>query len=99
MIQQTYCSKTNILKFDLLLKYFITLTVYNNVNDNDPNNVLFTVFHHSQGTRGNHLNLLCPQPRTTLYKYSVHCVGHNVWNTLPDNIKKIVAVLIYSNVK
>lgn len=77
----------NILKFDLLLKYFTALTIYKYVNDNDLNNVLFTVFHHSQGTRGNHLNLLCPQPRTTLYKHSIHCVGPNVWNVLPDYIK------------
>ena len=77
----------NILTFELLLQYFITLTIHKNVNDNNPNNVIFTVFHHTQGTRGNHHNLLCPQPRTTLYKLSVHCVGPKVWNTLPDDIK------------
>lgn len=87
----------SILKFDLLIKYFITLTIYRNVNDNDPNNVIFTVFHHNQGTRGNHHNLICPQPRTTLYKFSVHCVGPKVWNTLPDDVKKFCNFNIIKN--
>ena len=75
-----------ILKFDLLLKYFMILSIYRNINNNDPNNITFNVFHHSKGTRGNHLNLRCPKARTTFYKYSIHCRGPKVWNTLPDNI-------------
>ncbi len=78
----------NILKFDLLIKYCITLTIYKNVNDSDANNKIFSMFHHGRGTRGDHQNLICPRPRTTLYKHSVHCVGPNVWNTLPDDVKK-----------
>lgn len=31
----------NIFKFDLLMKYFITLTIYKNINDNDPYNIIF----------------------------------------------------------
>ena len=35
----------NIVKFDLLMKYFITLTIYKNVYDNDPNNIIYNMFH------------------------------------------------------
>ena len=73
------------LKFYLLLKYFMMLSIYRNINDNDPNNVIFNVFHQSQCTRGYHLNLICPQARTILYKFSIHCVGPKVWNTLPPH--------------
>ena len=45
------------------------------------------MYHHSQGTHGDHLNLICFQARTTLYKYSIHCVGPKVWNTIPHHIK------------
>ena len=77
----------NVLKFDLLNQYFIMLTIYKNINDSNIENIIFTIFHHSQGTRGNHRNLRCPQARTTLYKFSVHCIGPKVWNTLPEDIK------------
>ncbi len=40
----------NILKFELLIRYFITLTIHKNVNDPDPNNIIFSMFHHTQGT-------------------------------------------------
>ena len=61
--------------------------MYRDINNNDPNDIIFNVFHHSLVTRENHLNLICLQARTTLYKISKHCVGLKVWNTLPDDIK------------
>ena len=70
-----------------LLKYFMMLSMYRNINNNYPNNKIYNVFHHSQCTRGNHLNLICPQARTRLYTFSIHCVGPKVWNTLPYDIK------------
>ena len=74
-----------LLRFDLLLKYFMMLSIYRNTNDNDPN-AIFNMFHHRQGIGGNHLNLICPQAGTTLYKCSIHCVGLKVWNTLPHHM-------------
>ncbi len=59
----------------------------NYLSGNDPNNIIFNVFHHSQGTRVNHLNLICSQARTSLYKFSIHCVGPKVWKILSDEIR------------
>ena len=61
------------------------LSIYRNINNNDTNNIISNVYH-SQGTRGNLLNMICPKARTALYKFSIQCVGPKVWNT-PDDIK------------
>ena len=44
---------------------------------------------HSEDTRGNDIDFRCPQPRTTLYKYSMYCVDSICWNNLPNNLKSI----------
>ena len=49
---------------------------------------MFRFVHHSQGNKGNDNNLLCPQPRTILYTFSIHCFGPKCWNALPDDMKK-----------
>ena len=78
-----------LLKFEFLKKYFLLLQIYNDINNNDDSNKLFTVLHHSHGTRGNNINLICPQARTTIYKCSMHCVGPICWNSLPNELRNI----------
>ena len=56
---------------------------------------MFRVIRYSQDTRGNNVNLLCPQPRTTLYKFSIHCFGPKCWNALPDDIKIIANLNLF----
>ena len=87
-----------LLRFDFLLKYFCLLRVYNDVINNSQNSKMFRVLQHSLGTRGNNVNLLCPQPRTTLYKYSIHCFAPKCWNALPDDLK-LIANLNLSKIK
>ena len=69
-----------LMRFEFLKKYVLVLNIYNDINNSSDNNTIFTVFHHIQGRRGNHIALRCPQPRPTLYKCSMHCVGHIGWN-------------------
>ena len=38
-------------------------------------------------TRGNDVNLIPPQFRTTLFKHSILCTGPQLWNDLPSHLK------------
>ena len=61
-------TELGLLKFNLIKKYFLLLNVFKDMNNKDDVNTnIFTVFQHGQGTRGNNINLVSPQPRTTLF--------------------------------
>ena len=55
---------------------------------------MFRFIYHSQGTRGINIKL-CPQPRTTLYKFSIHCFGPKCWNALPDDMKTVANLNLF----
>ena len=50
---------------------------------------MFTVIRHSLPSRGNNVNLLCLQPRTTLYTFFIHCFSLKSWNAFPDYMKTV----------
>ena len=74
----------------------MVLAIFRDVKNDKENNV-FSIVHHNYGTRGNDLDLMCPQPRTTLYKYSMHCVGPMYWNSLPTDIKILENINTFKN--
>ncbi len=90
-------TELKLLKFDYLLQYFCLLSVYNDLNEIRSTRKLFRYIHHSQGTRGNNINLICPQHRTILYKFSIHCFGPTCWNALPDDLKIITNFNIFKS--
>lgn len=94
---QLLFNELKLLKFDYLLQYFCLLAVYNDLNESKSNRQLFKHVNHSQGTRGNNVNLMCPQHRTTLYKFSIHCFGPKCWNALPDNLKTITNLNLFKS--
>ena len=78
-----------ILKFDFVRKYFMLLNIYNEIHKRDETNKIFALLHHGYGTRGNNIDLVFPQARTTLCKFSILCAGPQCWNELPNDLKSI----------
>ena len=94
---QLLFTELKLLKFDYLFQYFCLLAVYNDLNEVRDNRKLFKHVHHNQGTRRNNINLMCPQHRTTLYKFSLHCFGPKCWNALPDELKTITNLNLFKS--
>ena len=79
----------NFLLFSNIHKYFLLLSIFK----------YFTQYHGAQpfrllqtpyNIRGNNVNIVCPQFRTTLFKHSVLCSGPQLWNSLPLQIKTLL---------
>lgn len=71
-------------------KYFVMVSTFRFQNSNYNRADLLKIQDHYQHSRTNHLNLVCPVYRTTLYTNSIFCVGLNMWNSMPNGIKNIV---------
>lgn len=84
-----------LLQFDYVKKYFLLLSTFRDIHNNDQSQRIFTVFHHSQATRGNNVDLAIPRVRTTLYKYSIHCTAPHCWNDLPNHLKQITNLVAF----
>lgn len=80
---QNFLSFTNIHKYFLLLSIYKYLTQYCGTQP-------FRVIHTPYDIRGNYVNLICPQFRTSLFKNSVLCSGPHEWNSLPLEIKTLL---------
>ena len=72
-------------------------TVKNLKNASD--NPIFRFIASSHNTRGNNMNLVCPQYRTTLFKNSLSCLGTQIWNSLPLTIKQQFYTVTFSQFK
>lgn len=79
----------NFLNFTNIHRYFLMLNVYKNLTQYCGDQ-LFRVVCTSYNIRGNNLNLICPQFRTSLFKHSILCSGPQSWNLLPLQIKTLL---------
>lgn len=79
----------NLLKFNYVHKYFTLLFIYNNITGCQTNS-LFKFVNIGYRTRGNNINLKCPQFRTVLFKNSIFCAGPQLWNSLPIHFKNLI---------
>lgn len=82
-------STSNFLTFTNIYKYFLLLFIYKCIKVYQGINI-FRLLNFNQNTRGNNLNLFCPQFRTTLFRNSLLCSGPHLWNSLPTEIKELV---------
>ena len=78
----------NFLTFANIHKYFLYLSIFKYLTQYSGAQP-FRLVHTPYNTRGNDVNLICPQFRTTLFKHSILCAGPLIWNDLPTNIKTL----------
>lgn len=78
-------NKAKILKFEYVHKLFTLLLISKNVGNNE----LFNMKDSILNTRSNHMDLICPTFRTTLFKNSIFCYGPKLYNSLPPELKTI----------
>ena len=69
----------NLLNFDLLYEFNIVLTVFKHIKSIETQNI-FSRFEHTHNTRGNNVNIPCPQVRTTFVENQL-CVTALVYGT------------------
>lgn len=69
-------------------KYFLLLYVFKHITCTQGN-LIFEFSQSTHCTRNNNVSLICPQYRTTLFKYSMFYYGPQLWNTLPIDIRNI----------
>lgn len=82
-------NEQNFLKFSNIHKHFLLLSIYKYFTQYSGAQP-FKLVQTSYNIRGNNVNLMCPQFRTTLFKYSVLCSGPQIWNSLPLEIKMLL---------
>ena len=82
-------SSMNILKFDLIYKYFSLLLIYK-MSVHHIGNDIFNFVSNVHLTRSNDIDLCCPQFRTALFKNSILCSGPKLFNGLPLNKKTML---------
>ena len=83
MNTQNFLTYANIHKYFLLLSIYKYLTQYCGTQP-------FSLVRTSYNIRGNNVNLISPQYRTTLFKHSVLYSGPQMWNLLPLQIKTLL---------
>ena len=79
----------NFLTFTNIHKYFVMLSIYKYLTQycgGQP----FSLVRTSYNIRGNNVNLIIPQYRTTLFKHSVLYFGPQMWNSFPLQIKNLL---------
>lgn len=79
----------NFLTFINIHKYFLCYSIFKYFTQYRGDHP-FKLVNTPYNTRGNDVNLICPQFRTTLFKLSILCTGPQIWNTLPLNVKTLL---------
>ena len=81
-------SDHKLLNFYSIHKCFLLLFIYKNIA-NVQENPVFRLSDSGYSTRQNHVNLVCPRYRTTLFKHSIFYYGPQLWNALPNEIRNV----------
>lgn len=84
----TVYSEHKLLKFYSIHKCFLLLFIFKNITYQQGTPV-FKSLETPYRTRNNSSNLVCPQYRTTLFKYSIFYFGPKLWNSLPNDINTL----------
>ena len=67
------------------------------LNNNSPNYLAQLFISHQSHYTNSRNNLYVPRPRLDLFKTSISFAGASLWNSLPQNIKSCISLLV-SNV-
>ena len=86
---QGVLSMYRFLSFTNIQKYFVLLSIYKSVTQYQGTQP-FRIVTTSHSTRGNNVNVICPQFRTAAFQNSLLCSGPQLWNSLPMQIKGLV---------
>ena len=86
---QGVLSMYRFLSFTNIQKYFVLLSIYKSVTQYQGTQP-FRIVTTSHSTRGNNVNVICPQFRTAAFQNSLLCSGPQLWNSLPMEIKGLV---------
>ena len=81
----------NLLNFHLLYEFNLVLTVFKHLKCIESQTI-FSRFEHIHNTRGNNVNIPCPQVRTTFVEKSILCNGPRIWNSLPSSLKSLESI-------